>query len=127
MRSSKRVRPVARRSVVPLLAVASVVVLTPDVVHADTLPAAPGCPVLPAADVWHAPVSTLRVDPSSATYVASIGASSPLHPDVGSGKYHGQPIGIADNVVRHLRPPFLSGSGTRRRVIPVRTRFRRRL
>ena len=83
---------------------ALVLLLTPGVGHADTLPGAPGCTVLPADNVWHADVSTLPVDPDSATYIASIGASSPLHPDFGSGRYDGEPIGIPYNVVPASQP-----------------------
>jgi hypothetical protein len=86
------------------LATAVLLLLVPGVARADTLPSAPGCAVLPADNVWHADVSNLPVDPQSATYIASIGASSPLHPDFGSGKYHGQPIGIPDNVVPGSQP-----------------------
>ena len=79
-------------------------VFTPGVSHADSLPGAPGCTVLPADNVWHADVSNLPVDPNSATYIASIGANAPLHPDFGSGKYQGEPIGIPDNVVPSTQP-----------------------
>lgn len=43
---------------------------------------------------WRAPVDTLPVHPRSAQYVASIGATEPLHPDFGSGLTDGQPFGI---------------------------------
>jgi hypothetical protein len=83
---------------------ALVLVCTPGVSHADTLPGAPGCTVLPADNVWHANVSNLPVDPNSATYIASIGADAPLHPDFGAGKYDGEPIGIPYNVVPSTQP-----------------------
>jgi hypothetical protein len=97
---SKRVSSV----VAPTLAVALLLVLIPGVAHADSLPAAPDCSVLPADNVWHADVSALPVDPNSATYIASIGATAPLHPDFGSGKLDGQPIGIPYNVVPASQP-----------------------
>jgi len=81
------------------MVVAVLVLLLPSVAHADTLPSAPNCSILPADNVWHANVSSLPVDPNSATYIDSIGADAPLHPDFGSGKYHGEPIGIPYNVV----------------------------
>ncbi|HEY7946791.1 MAG TPA: hypothetical protein VID75_03885 [Acidimicrobiales bacterium] len=104
MRFSTRVFPVVRPAVVPVVAAALILLVTPAVGAADSLPAAPGCTVLPADNVWHAEVSALPVDPNSATYIASIGASAPLHPDFGSGTYHGQPIGIPYNVVPPSQP-----------------------
>jgi len=100
MTRSHRVRSLALPGVVTAL----VLLFTPGVGHADTLPGAPGCSVLPADNVWHANVSDLPVDPNSATYIASIGATAPLHPDFGSGKYDGEPIGIPYNVVPSSQP-----------------------
>jgi hypothetical protein len=88
----------------PAVVAALFVIFTPGVSHADNLPGAPGCTVLPADNVWHANVSDLPVDPNSATYIASIGASAPLHPDFGSGNYKGEPIGIPYNVVPSTQP-----------------------
>ncbi len=72
--------------------------------QADTLPGAPGCPILPSDNVWHANVSQLPVDPKSSQFIASIGATDPLHPDFGSGHYDGEPIGIPYNVVPGTQP-----------------------
>jgi hypothetical protein len=47
------------------------------------LPAIP-CALFAADDVWNADVSALPVHPESATYVASIGAETALHPDFGT-------------------------------------------
>src|SRR5579872_3451569 len=52
------------------------------------------CPVLPADNIWNTRIDQLPVHPSSSTWVTTIGASSPLHPDFGSGLYNGAPIGI---------------------------------
>lgn len=52
------------------------------------------CTVLPADDIWNTRVDQLPVSPNSATWVNTIGPSSPLHPDFGSGTYNGEPIGI---------------------------------
>jgi hypothetical protein len=52
------------------------------------------CPVFPADNIWNARVDQLPVNPSSSSWVSTIGASSPLHPDFGSGTYNGEPIGI---------------------------------
>ena len=59
MTKPHRVRSVALVATVTAL----VLVFTPGVSHADTLPGAPGCTVLPADNVWHANVSNLPVDP----------------------------------------------------------------
>ncbi|MEO8692152.1 MAG: hypothetical protein ABI658_01470 [Acidimicrobiales bacterium] len=53
-----------------------------------------GCPAFPTDNYWHADVSGLPVHPNSAAYVASIGASSGLKADFGSGLWEGGPIGI---------------------------------
>jgi hypothetical protein len=52
------------------------------------------CPVFPADNIWNARIDQLPVHPNSSTWVATIGPSSPLHPDFGSGTYNGEPIGI---------------------------------
>ncbi len=52
------------------------------------------CPVFPADNIWNARVDQLPVNPSSPAWVSTIGPSSPLHPDFGSGTYNGEPIGI---------------------------------
>lgn len=55
-----------------------------------------GCPVLPADNIWNAPVDALPVDPNSDLYVDTIGADVGLHPDFGAGLLEGttSPIGI---------------------------------
>ena len=57
-------------------------------------PTAGTCSIFPADNVWNTPVDTLPVSANSATYVNTIGASSPTHADFGSGLYDGAPIGI---------------------------------
>lgn len=52
------------------------------------------CTVLPADNIWNTRIDQLPVHPSSSTWVNTIGASSPLHPDFGSGLYNGAPMGI---------------------------------
>jgi hypothetical protein len=52
------------------------------------------CTVLPADDIWNTRIDQLPVHPSSSTWVNTIGASAPLHPDFGSGLWDGGPIGI---------------------------------
>jgi hypothetical protein len=60
------------------------------------------CTVLPADNIWNTRIDQLPVSPSSATWVNTIGPSSPMHPDFGSGTYNGEPIGI----------PFIAVPGT---------------
>jgi hypothetical protein len=60
------------------------------------------CQVLPADNIWNTRVNQLPVHPSSSTWVATIGANLPLHPDFGSGTLNGSPIGI----------PFVTVPGT---------------
>ncbi len=43
-----------------------------------------GCAVFPAGNWWNTDISSAAVDPKSATYVATIGASTALHPDFGT-------------------------------------------
>ena len=57
-------------------------------------PTVGNCPVLPADNIWNTRIDQLPVHPSSSTWVATIGASSPVHPDFGSGLWDGGPIGI---------------------------------
>lgn len=60
------------------------------------------CPVLPADNIWNTAVDTLPVLPNSATLVTTIGASTGVHADFGSGTWDGGPIGI----------PFITVPGT---------------
>ena len=68
------------------------------------LPGAPHCPVFPATNAWHQRVDALPVAANSAQLIASMGASTGLHPDFGSGLYDGQPIGIPFDVVSKTTP-----------------------
>jgi hypothetical protein len=54
------------------------------------------CPAFPSDNVWNTPVTGLPVDPSSATWLASMGSSTTfLHPDYGpAGKANKRPYGI---------------------------------
>jgi hypothetical protein len=53
----------------------------------------PACAILPANNIWNRDISTLPVHAMSSTWVATIGAGSPLHPDFGA-PYRGRAIGI---------------------------------
>jgi len=50
-----------------------------------------GCPVFPADNAWNRDVSADAVDPRSDAYIASIGASTFLHPDFGRDPSYGIP------------------------------------
>jgi hypothetical protein len=53
--------------------------------------------VLPEDDIWNVPVEDLPLDPSSASYINTIGAAEYVHADFGSGEWppgSGSPIGI---------------------------------
>ena len=67
-------------------------------------PSIAGCPIFPVDNVWNARVDLLPVDPHSADYIASIGPSTGLHPDFGSGTWDGGPIGIPYAVVPGSQP-----------------------
>jgi hypothetical protein len=69
------------------------IVAAPSVGASAPAAAAP-CGIFPPDNVWHADVSRLPVHPSSAAYVASIGATRTVHADFGSGEWDGGPIGI---------------------------------
>jgi hypothetical protein len=86
-----------------LLAVLALLALAP-AAHAARLPGAPRCPVFPRDNPWNQRVDRLPVAADSAGIVASIGLAGGLHPDFGSGRYEGRPIGIPFDVVsRHTR------------------------
>lgn len=62
------------------------------------------CPMLPADNIWNAPVHNLPLDPRSADYIDSIGRNDHLHPDFGSGTWAGGPIGIPYVIVSGSQP-----------------------
>ena len=72
--------------------------------NALRLPAAPRCAIFPATNAWNQRVDTLPVAANSAQLLGSIGLSTGLHPDFGSGLYDGQPIGIPFDVVSKQTP-----------------------
>lgn len=58
------------------------------------LPEARRCPVFPSNNQWNLKVDDLPVHRNSDAIVRSIGLDEGLHPDFGSGRYNGAPIGI---------------------------------
>jgi hypothetical protein len=49
------------------------------------------CPILPASNALNRDISHAPVDPSSARYIAAIGAGGHLHPDLGTNPSYGIP------------------------------------
>jgi len=62
------------------------------------------CAVLPADNIWNRDISAMPVHPDSATWVASIGAGSVLHPDFGAGPYQNRILGIPYTVISASQP-----------------------
>ncbi|HEY5059277.1 MAG TPA: hypothetical protein VII51_09690 [Gaiellaceae bacterium] len=86
------------------LACATALLLGGAAAHATPLPGAAHCTIFPANNAWNTRVDTLPVAPNSAQLIASIGLSTGLHPDFGSGLYDGQPIGIPFDIVSKSTP-----------------------
>jgi hypothetical protein len=63
------------------------------------VPGAAACPVFPATNAWNQRVDRLPVAAGSAELIRSIGLTSGLHPDFGSGLWDGGPIGIPYDVI----------------------------
>ena len=72
-------------------------VYLPTVTKPGSPPKIAGCNIFPGDNIWNTPVDTLPLHPNSANYINSIGASSGLHADFGSGVWppgSNSPIGI---------------------------------
>jgi hypothetical protein len=87
-----------------LLAGAVALLLGGSSANALRLPGAPRCTIFPATNAWNQRVDQLPVASNSAQLIASMGASTGLHPDFGSGLYDGQPIGIPFDIVSKQTP-----------------------
>jgi hypothetical protein len=72
--------------------------------HALRLPSARRCPVFPKTNAWNKRVDRLPVAANSAAIIGSIGVSTGLHADFGSGLWQGSPIGIPFDVVSGRTP-----------------------
>ena len=94
------------RSVVSLLCLSVMIVICSPMsaALADASPAIEGCSILPPNSIWNTSIDQLPVDTNSASYINTIGASTGLHPDFGSGTWDGGPIGIPYNVVPGTQP-----------------------
>jgi hypothetical protein len=82
----------------PLVSLSLLLLLAPAAL-ASPLPGAPRCPIFPRSNPWNQRVDRLPVAPDSSRIVASIGLEQGVHPDFGSGRYEGRPIGIPYDVV----------------------------
>ena len=88
-----------------------------------------GCAVFPASNQWNQRVDTLPVHARSGEIVRAIGAGAGVHPDFGSGRHEGRPIGIPVNVVRRgarrrgVRFEYASESDRGPYPIPARPRI----
>jgi hypothetical protein len=82
-----------------LIGVAVALSLGASSAQASPVAGAPNCPVFPTDNWWNVRVDTLPVASNSAQIINSIGASTGLHPDFGSGLWNGSPIGIPITVV----------------------------
>src|SRR3954463_14916746 len=68
------------------------------------VPGAPKCTVFPRTNPWNRRVDRLPVAGNSPAIITSIGASTGLHADFGSGLWEGSPIGIPFDVVSRATP-----------------------
>jgi hypothetical protein len=89
-----------------LLAAAIAAALAP-AAFARPLPGAPKCKLFPGSSHWNQRIDGLPVADNSSAMIAAIGAGDTLHPDFGSGRYEGAPIGIPFKTVskRQKRVP----------------------
>jgi hypothetical protein len=92
----------SRRLFLPVLA--CVLVVASPSADALRVPGAPRCTVFPKSNPWNRRVDRLPVTRNSAAIIASIGVSTGLHPDFGSGLWEGSPIGIPFDVVTRKTP-----------------------
>jgi len=93
-----------RKRPILALALTAGALALPSSAAALPLPGAPGCPIFPADNQWNQRVDGLAVAQDSGAIVASIGLDEGLHPDFGSGRYNGAPIGIPFKAVPGSQP-----------------------
>jgi hypothetical protein len=94
---------VSRRTAAAVV-VLSVLVCAGGSAYALRVPAAPKCTVFPKSNPWNQRVDKLAVAGNSAAIISSIGTSTGLHADFGSGLWEGSPIGIPFDVVTRKTP-----------------------
>ncbi len=110
-----------------LLAALAVALGGATVATAAPLPGAPGCPVLPADNVWNAPVDALPRHPDSARLIRGIGLGDHLHPDFSDAGGYGIPINVVGSSTprRAVRFEYAGESDRVRYPIPARPRIER--
>jgi hypothetical protein len=93
------------RAVVPaVLGAAAIAVIAASSAPGRPVTGAPHCPIFPASNQWNLRVDKLPVANRSDAIVRSIGPGTGLHPDFGSGRYQGAPIGIPYTTVPGDQP-----------------------
>jgi hypothetical protein len=92
----------SRRLLLPVIAF--LVALGASSADALRVPGAPRCTVFPKSNPWNRRVNKLPVAGNSAAIIASIGTSTGLHADFGSGLWEGSPIGIPFDIVTKKTP-----------------------
>jgi hypothetical protein len=87
------------------------------------IPEAPNCSIFPDNSVWNQRVNKLPKKKNSDAIIESIGRDEGLHPDFGSGKYDGGPIGIPYTVVgagqKKSKVKFLYGNESDKGPYPI--------
>jgi hypothetical protein len=81
-----------QRAAIALAVLAASVVAA--VASGHSVTGAPKCAIFPKTNAWNQRVDKLPLVKNSAAIVGSIGADGSVHPDFGSGRYNGAPIGI---------------------------------
>jgi hypothetical protein len=64
----------------------------------------PPCAILPPDNIWNRDITTLPVHAMSAAWIASIGATTPIRADFGSGLYQGRTLGIPYVIIGPAQP-----------------------
>ncbi len=107
------------------IALAAALLAVAPAAAAAPLPGAPGCPVLPAGNVWNARVDALPAHPDSDRLIASIGLDETLHPDFSDAGRYGIPINVVRRTTprRAVRFEYASESDRVRYPIPARPRI----
>jgi len=72
--------------------------------QSSPLPGAPNCAIFPADNWWNQRVDSLPVAANSSAVISTIGLTTGLHPDFGSGLWNGSPIGIPITTVPGTQP-----------------------
>jgi hypothetical protein len=93
-RHGQRRARVAGLLLVSWLALVLVAVPTGVAAPAAAAPSIGGCQIFPPDNIWNTRIDSLPVHARSAAWISSIGASTGLKADFGSGLWEGYPIGI---------------------------------